>query len=250
MINAAARGVRAAFVAGVARQTLDLFIPLPPETKPEDLDPWPGGLRQVATVALPIARAILQKAVQGGDKVDERVLSADDGAVQLYCAGETPRDDAMLLLLPGAETFDALAELDSAVGPRNLILLNPQFSTPADLGLFKRNAASTKRFFGEATSLRDKFATTYCAQELSCRSEDLRLVHEYGKGWRAYYVDDAEFDGQNMITEGTMKPLHAEPLDTRPSYEDLETMVRKELKLPVYVRKMREAEDKGPRFLR
>ena len=47
-----------------------------------------------------------------------------------------------------------------------------------------------------------------------------------------------------------MKPLHAEPLDTRPSYEDLETMVRKELKLPVYVRKMREAEDKGPRFLR
>ena len=146
-----------------------------------------GPTTQVATVALPIARAILQKAVQGGDKVDERVLSADDGAVQLYCAGETPRDDATLLLLPGAETFDALAELDEAVGPRNLILLNPQFSTPADLGLFKRNAASTKRFFGEATSLRDKFATTYCAQELSCRSEDLRLVHEYGKGWRAYF---------------------------------------------------------------
>ena len=44
---------------------------------------------------------------------------------------------------------------------------------------------------------------TYCAQESSCRSEDVRLVHEYGKGWRAYYVDDAEFEGQNMISEGT-----------------------------------------------
>ena len=27
--------------AGVARQTVELHIPLPPETSPEDLDPWP-----------------------------------------------------------------------------------------------------------------------------------------------------------------------------------------------------------------
>ena len=26
-------------------------------------------------------------------------------------------------------------------------------------------------------------------------SAQVRLVHEYGKGWRAYYVDDAEFEG-------------------------------------------------------
>ena len=73
------------------------------------------------------------------------------------------------------------------------------------------------------------------------RSEDVRLVHEYDRGWRAFYVDDAEFDGQNMITEGTPLPLHEDPLDARPDYASLETLVRKKLKLPVYVRRMRAA---------
>ena len=99
-------------------------------------------------------------------------------------------------------------------------------------------------------TLRDKFPVTYCAQESSCRSEDVRIVHEYGKGWRAYYVDDAEFDGQNMVSEGTILPLHDEPLAARPSYEELQDLVIGKLKLPVYVRKMREAGEKGPRFLR
>ena len=39
MVAAAARSVRAALEAGVARQTVELHIPLPPETSPEDLDP-------------------------------------------------------------------------------------------------------------------------------------------------------------------------------------------------------------------
>ena len=39
MVAAAARSVRTALEAGVARQTVELHIPLPPETSPEDLDP-------------------------------------------------------------------------------------------------------------------------------------------------------------------------------------------------------------------
>ena len=39
MVIAAARSVRTALEAGVARQTVELHIPLPPETSPEDLDP-------------------------------------------------------------------------------------------------------------------------------------------------------------------------------------------------------------------
>lgn len=250
MVYAAARSVRAAVAAGETRQTVEMFVPLLPTVKPEDLDPWPGGLKQMCTVALPIARDLLKGAVVGGGAIEERVLSADDGVVQLYCQGETPKDDAMMIVFAGSETFDDLVDVEQAVGPRPLLLFNPQFSTPADLGLFKRGAAKTKSFFGSAAKLADKFPTTYCCAELSVRSEDVRLVHEYDRGWRAFYVDDAEFDGQNMITEGTPLPLHEDPLDARPDYASLETLVRKKLKLPVYVRRMREAGDDGPRFLR
>ena len=31
-----------------------------------------------------------------------------------------------------------------------------------------------------------------------------------------------EFEGQNMISEGTILPLHDDPLDARPSYEELQ----------------------------
>ena len=112
MVAAAARSVRTALEAGVARQTVELHIPLPPETSPEDLDPWPGGLPQIAEYALPLARECLRKAVKGGSTVQEVVLSKDDGCVQLYCQGETPADDAMMILQPGAETFDELRQLD------------------------------------------------------------------------------------------------------------------------------------------
>ena len=108
MVAAAARSVRTALEAGVARQTVELHIPLPPETSPEDLDPWPGGLPQIAEYALPLARECLRKAVKGGTTVQEVVLSKDDGCVQLYCQGETANDDAMMILQPGAETFDEL----------------------------------------------------------------------------------------------------------------------------------------------
>ena len=113
MVAAAARSVRTALEAGVARQTVELHIPLPPETSPEDLDPWPGGLPQIAEYALPLARECLRKAVKGGTTVQEVVLSKDDGCVQLYCQGETPSDDAMMILQPGAETFDELRQLDA-----------------------------------------------------------------------------------------------------------------------------------------
>lgn len=247
MVSAAARSVQTALDAGVTRQTLELHIPLPPETSPEDLDPWPGGLPQIAEYALPLARECLKKAVKGGSEVQQVVLSKADGCVQLYCQGETASDDAMLILQPGAETFDELRQLDGAVGQRLLILVNPKISSASDLGLFQ--GPVVKDFFQGGT-LRDKFPVTYCAQESSCRSEDVRIVHEYGKGWRAYYVDDAEFDGQNMVSEGTILPLHDEPLAARPSYEELQDLVIGKLKLPVYVRKMREAGEKGPRFLR
>lgn len=250
MVRRAARSVRAAIADGRTRQSLDVFVPLLPTVAPEDLDPWPGGLRQMATVALPIARDILRSAVRGGGEVQERVLSSADACVQLYCEGETPRDDAMMVVFAGADTFDDLAALDAACGDRPLVLFNAQFSTPGDLGLFKRNADATRAFFGDAPTLEAKFPTTYCAAELSCRSEDVRLVHEYGRGWRAWYVDDAEFDGQNMVSEGTARPLHDDALDARPDYVALEALVRAKLAAPVYVRKMREAADRGPRFLR
>ena len=74
MVYAASRSVRAALDAGMTRQTVEMFVPLLPTTKPEDLHPWPGGLRQMATVALPIARDVLRAAVKGGGDIEERVL--------------------------------------------------------------------------------------------------------------------------------------------------------------------------------
>ena len=91
MVAAAARSVRNALEAGVARQTVELHIPLPPETSPEDLDPWPGGLPQIAEYALPLARECLRKAVKGGSEVQEVVLSKDDGCVQLSARARPQR---------------------------------------------------------------------------------------------------------------------------------------------------------------
>ena len=160
MVAAAARSVRTALEAGVARQTVELHIPLPPETSPEDLDPWPGGLPQIAEYALPLARECLRKAVKGGTTVQEVVLSKDDGCVQLYCQGETPADDAMMILQPGAETFDELRQLDGAVGERPPVLVNPKLVGPQSLGLFQ--GAVSKDFF-KRWFLRDKFPVTYYA---------------------------------------------------------------------------------------
>ncbi|KAG7346851.1 hypothetical protein IV203_005920 [Nitzschia inconspicua] len=42
---------------------VDYLIPLPPETKAEDIDPWPGGLAQMYPYAEEILMDILQRVV-------------------------------------------------------------------------------------------------------------------------------------------------------------------------------------------
>ena len=125
-----------------------------------------------------------EKGRQGRQKYKEVVLSKDDGCVQLYCQGETAKDDAMMILQPGAETFDELRQLDGAVGERLLVQETRRLVGPQSLGLFQ--GAVSKDFFQGGT-LRDKFPVTYCAQESSCRSEDVRLRarvrHRIPMGW-------------------------------------------------------------------
>ena len=47
LFNRAATSIAAASAAGKTRQLVKVVIPLPAETKEEDIDPWPGGLSQM-----------------------------------------------------------------------------------------------------------------------------------------------------------------------------------------------------------
>ena len=87
----------------VSRDKQSSCIPLPPETSSRGLDPWPAPAadRRVR----PTSSWCLRKAVKGGSE-DKRSSCPGTTAAFSFTASETPADDAMMILQPGAETFD------------------------------------------------------------------------------------------------------------------------------------------------
>ncbi|KAJ1454482.1 hypothetical protein M885DRAFT_521753 [Pelagophyceae sp. CCMP2097] len=250
LVNAAARSIRSAMQSGLNRQSIELFIPLEPTVKPEDLDPWPGGLRQMSQTAVPIARAILKQVVPGCEIV-EAAVSADDAVTQLQAQAAAAADDAVVVVFASPDHLDALRAIDAAAGERLVVLFNAQFDSQADLGFFKRNDARNAELWGPSKSLKQgRFPLTYCAQQLSVRSEDVRLCYDHGAGWRAFVVEDNVFDGQSLVADGVSAPLHEGTLDARPDYKELERLVIAKLPSPVYMRRLKDATNLGPRFNR
>jgi len=92
MVRRAAAAVTRASQAGVRRQIVKLVVPddqrsykvfgavpIQGTSAPEDLDPWPGGLKQQYPIALGLARELLQGVTGASERlITDQVLDAED----------------------------------------------------------------------------------------------------------------------------------------------------------------------------
>lgn len=217
------------------RLYVDYLIPLPPETKAEDIDPWPGGLAQMYPYAEDILSTILKGVVDQPATSSSQVLSAPD------CCGffiqeskESSRNDVAAILFPGVDQLTQMEDIDAMVGEeRTLLLFNKQFQRPADFGFLNKNR-STKSIFS-------KYTHGFAFQEFACRGEDLKLTFEYPV-WKSCVI--CEEEGGNEEIE-----ILPDQRD-RPTYEELEKRINEVLPEPLWMRKMGEAEEKGLKFQR
>ena len=249
MVRAAAASVSRAAAAGVLRQQVNVVVPEDERTykvfnvveiqgtsAPEDLDPWPGGLLQQYPIALALGRQILA-GVTGSREADvsDQVLDAEDACGLILSQGETPTDDAACVLFCGTDQMDDLARVDAMASGRLLCLLNPQFKREQDFSLWQRGKAKAA-FFDKG------YETAYAFEEFGCRGEDVKLVGEWGVGWRAFvYLDDNDAEGM---------PLHDGCLDQRPSYNWLEAQINARHPSPRWARALDKVDTQGLRFMR
>jgi riboflavin kinase len=224
-------------VAKPPRLYVDFLIPLPPETKAEDIDPWPGGLAQM----YPYAESILQQILSGivdkpAGPASSQVISNED------CCGffvqeslTSPKNDVAAILFPGVDQLDKIEEIEEMVGSRTLILFNRQFKLPVDFGFADERRAKKLIF--------DKFGWGFAFQELACRGEDVKLTFEYPY-WNSCVVCSEDVDA------GVQEIALLDPQPERPTYEALEKRINEVLPEPLWMRKMGEAERKGIKFQR
>mmetsp|Transcript_60389 Transcript_60389/g.100246 ORF Transcript_60389/g.100246 Transcript_60389/m.100246 type:complete len:283 (-) Transcript_60389:94-942(-) len=249
MVQRAAMAVVRASKAGVQRQVVKVVVPddlrtykvfgaveISGTSAPEDLDPWPGGLKQQFPIALALGRSLLQGATGASESaVTDQVLDAEDACGLILAQGNTPAEDAACVLFAGTDQLGQLEQVDKMAEGRLLCLLNPQFRRLQDFSLWQRGKA-------KATYFDRDYQITYSFEELACRGEDITLVHEYGLGWQAFI----RLDDQN--TEGL--PLHEGCLPERPDYKWLEAQINAQHPQPRWARMLNEVDTKGLRFMR
>ena len=81
----------------------------------------------------------------------------------------------------------------------------------------------------------------FAFEELACRGEDVKIVGEYGLGWRAFVqLDDA----------APPVPLHEGALKARPEYKWIEAQINQRHPQPRWARMLDEVDQKGLRFMR
>lgn len=218
------------------RLFVDYLVPLPPETKAEDIDPWPGGLAQMYPYAEDILSSILKGVVDNPvESCSSQVISAPD------CCGffvqeskSSTKNDVAAILFPGVDQLKQIEGIEAMVGEeRTLIFFNKQFQRPADFG-FMNNGRSTTTIF-------DRYAQGFAFQEFACRGEDLKLTFEH-PNWESCVICEEE-DGNKEIA---LLPAQI----SRPRYEELEKKINEILPEPLWMRKMGEAEEKGFKFQR
>lgn len=234
----AIQSIKKAIQQGNRRLYVDYLIPLPPETKAEDIDPWPGGLAQQYPYAQDIVAEILQGVVDQASeaKCSQSILSRSD------CCGffvqesaTSAKEDVAAILFPGVDQMDQIEHIDKMVGPnRTLLLLNRQWKQPADFGFDKGRAQ--KQIF-------ERYQWGFAFQELVCRGEDVKLTFEHPL-WNSCVICDEDVD------KGTQEIALLDPQPDRPVYLDLEQRINEVLPEPLWMRKMGEAERKGFKFQR
>ncbi|VEU35210.1 unnamed protein product [Pseudo-nitzschia multistriata] len=218
------------------RLFVDYLVPLPPETKAEDIDPWPGGLAQMYPYAEEILSSILKGVVEDPvQQCSSQVISAPDCCGFFVQESQTSaKNDVAAILFPGVDQLQQIEDIDAMVGKeRTLIMFNKQFQRPADFGFGSSDRSKNSIF--------NKYTQGFAFQEFACRGEDLKLTFEY-PNWKSCVICEEE-DGNKEI------PVLPDQID-RPNYEDLEKKINEVLPEPLWMRKMGEAEEKGFKFQR
>ena len=249
MMRRAADSVARAAKADVLRQLVRIVVPDDERTykvfgaveiqgtsAPEDLDPWPGGLKQQFPIALSLSRKMMQTVANCASEagVTDQVLDAEDACGLILAQGPTPAEDAACVLFVGCDQMDQLAKVDKMASGRLLCLINPQFKRLEDFSLWQRGRAKAA-YFDQG------YEVAYAFEEFACRGEDLKLCCEYGLGWRAFVLLE---DGAEPMA------LHEGALPERPEYKWLEAQINEQHPQPRWMRMMNVAEEKGLRFMR
>ena len=160
-------------------------VPIQGTSAPEDLDPWPGGLKQQFPIALDLGKQMLMGVTGASERaVSDQVLDKEDACGLILAQGSTPAEDAACVLFLGTDQMDALSKVDKMASGRLLCLLNPQFKRLSDFSIWQKGKAQASYFDAG-------YETTFAFEEFACRGEDVKLIGEYGIGWRAFvYLSD------------------------------------------------------------
>lgn len=233
MIRRAAAAVTHARDAGNNRQIVRIVVPQLETVRPEDLDPWPGGLAQQYPYAMDLSRELLGGVVGTDASLRDQVLDAQDACGLLTAEAAKPDDDCALVLFCGCDQMDQLDNVEAMAQGRLVVLVNPQFRRIQDFGLMQRTRAQP---------LLDRYTVSYAFEEFACRGEDVKLVYEAGAGWKAHVLlDDTDILGE---------PLNQTPLEERPTYEWIEKAINEKFPTPRWARKLDDFDAQGPAFLR
>lgn len=218
------------------RLYVDYLVPLPPETKAEDIDPWPGGLAQMYPYAEDILVSILKGVVDDPvESCSSQVISAPDCSGFFVQESKTSaKNDVAAILFPGVDQLQKIEDIDAMVGKeRTLILFNKQFQRPVDFG-FTNNERSKKGIF-------DRYTQGFAFQEFACRGEDLKLTFEH-PNWKSCVICEEGAGNKELEILPDQKD--------RPKYDELEKKINKVLPEPLWMRMMGEAQEKGFKFQR
>ena len=116
MVQRCVASCRAARDAGQARLIVNLLVPLLPSVRPEDIDPWPGGLKQQFGTVEGLTKEILRGLVGNSPGQGAlQVISDEDACALLIQEGSTSIDDCAAMIFPGVDQLGDLERIDKMV---------------------------------------------------------------------------------------------------------------------------------------
>ena len=157
-----------------------------------ELDDWPGGARQMMEAASPLASDLLRQLDPGGKPavINESVIDKSDGVRAIMSVCDEARNDACTVLLPSADTVDALKGIDGQVGDsRDMVLVNAQWKRRSDFPFFGR---------GKQVDFAERFVPTFHCSNLMVEGEQVRMLRCYPHDWRVFLLIPPESDEEQL----------------------------------------------------
>ena len=200
MVRQCASAVAAARASGIARQRVELQLPLIGAT---ELDDWPGGIAQMAEACEPLARGVLER-LDGGDggAIERTVIDAAEGTSLLYLSsadGASSDAAALVFLTEELATSRTVADFVGGMGERAVILVNPRWPARRD-----------------APAALGAFAPTYALRRVVARSKTVNVLGAHAAEWQCFRELDAP---------GEFERLPWDAPEREPTYREVERLL-------------------------